>query len=514
MKAGFEFVVAISKSGDAVVLEWHYGLIRGHDVTRGVRRLLHSLTICVHNDIAGYAMSLNKVQDDLGKKLGIETSIGGLFENLLSVIFDPSSGGLGGFLARMKAEGLGQLLTKFGPSYTSALTVDQANQVIGKRVVENIADRVGIGPELATSALAGLIPAVLGVIAPGGKPLDEHNISRALGEFTGRVPGMSSLGAASGATSGVNFSGPISKWLGWAVLALLPLAIPLTCKSGSVGAESASASNRVQRAIEAPSLRVERIDNGAIVSGKVRELDLPRIERDLGGFFGENVTKADFQGSVGIAESFWTARTDKIFAIIDRPKMVLTITGQQVLLTGPIKDQESSHYMELLRGAFGEGYAIKVLPMDNSVPAPTETTKPITAQSDAGNAALEALGESFTAEQLVKALNLCSIQFESGSARIAPPSKVLLQNAAQAILKAPAGTKIEIGGHTDAQGNAASNLKLSLERANAVRATVEAYGVKRDRLSTKGYGSTRPVAGNDSDAGRKKNRRMEFRLIG
>lgn len=95
-------------------------------------------------------MSLNKVQDDLGKKLGIETSIGGLFENLLSVIFDPSSGGLGGFLARMKAEGLGQLLTKFGPSYTSSLTADQANQVIGKRVVENIADRVGIGPELAT----------------------------------------------------------------------------------------------------------------------------------------------------------------------------------------------------------------------------------------------------------------------------------------------------------------------------------------------------------------------------
>ncbi len=71
---------------------------------------------------------------------------------------------------------------------------------------------------------------------------------------------------------------------------------------------------------------------------------------------------------------------------------------------------------------------------------------------------------------------------------------------------------LEIGGHTDNQGNAPANLKLSLERAIAVREVLMQSGVPEQMLQIKGYGSERPIAANDTPYGRFKNRRIEFRV--
>ena len=78
---------------------------------------------------------------------------------------------------------------------------------------------------------------------------------------------------------------------------------------------------------------------------------------------------------------------------------------------------------------------------------------------------------------------------------------------------APAGTRVEIGGHTDNTGDAAANLKLSEDRANAVRTKLVDLGVPADLLTSKGYGDTKPVADNSTDDGRAKNRRMEFTVV-
>ena len=72
--------------------------------------------------------------------------------------------------------------------------------------------------------------------------------------------------------------------------------------------------------------------------------------------------------------------------------------------------------------------------------------------------------------------------------------------------------RIEVAGHTDNTGGADHNMKLSLGRAAAVvNALVGGYGIERTRLLPKGYGDTKPVAPNDSDQGRAKNRRVELR---
>ncbi len=69
---------------------------------------------------------------------------------------------------------------------------------------------------------------------------------------------------------------------------------------------------------------------------------------------------------------------------------------------------------------------------------------------------------------------------------------------------------VELGGHTDNTGSNEINAKLSQDRADAVREYLISKGIEPDRIASKGYGESKPVAPNDTDAGRQKNRRVEF----
>jgi outer membrane protein OmpA-like peptidoglycan-associated protein len=73
--------------------------------------------------------------------------------------------------------------------------------------------------------------------------------------------------------------------------------------------------------------------------------------------------------------------------------------------------------------------------------------------------------------------------------------------------------KIEIGGHTDNVGDEKSNELLSLNRANSIKQYLVKKGIKAERIVTKGYGKTEPIADNDSAEGRQKNRRTEVKIL-
>lgn len=125
-------------------------------------------------------------------------------------------------------------------------------------------------------------------------------------------------------------------------------------------------------------------------------------------------------------------------------------------------------------------------------------------------AALGALKPGFTAGDLVGALNYDIINFASGSAQIPADSYDFLNKAAIALKMAPTGTVVEIGGDTDNTGDADSNLRLSQQRADAVRDYLIRQGVSPAALVAKGYGDARPVASNDTEEGKFHNRRIEF----
>jgi len=78
------------------------------------------------------------------------------------------------------------------------------------------------------------------------------------------------------------------------------------------------------------------------------------------------------------------------------------------------------------------------------------------------------------------------------------------------VMRANPGVELKIQGHTDNQGSAAYNQRLSERRAETVKAYMVSAGISADRLSTEGYGSSRPAAGNDNAAGMAKNRRAEL----
>jgi len=105
---------------------------------------------------------------------------------------------------------------------------------------------------------------------------------------------------------------------------------------------------------------------------------------------------------------------------------------------------------------------------------------------------------------------LYGIQFDFDKADIKPESKPQLDEIA-ALLKNDANLKLLVVGHTDNQGGVAYNLELSKRRADAVVGALERhYSIGAVRLVAQGMGSAAPVASNDSDAGRAKNRRVEL----
>lgn len=102
------------------------------------------------------------------------------------------------------------------------------------------------------------------------------------------------------------------------------------------------------------------------------------------------------------------------------------------------------------------------------------------------------------------------IHFDPGSAHIQKRSYALLDNVAEMLHDHPEVGHVLVEGHTDNVGPPALNLRLSRERAEAVRNALIERGVKHERLRTQGFGESRPVAPNRTRAGRAKNRRVEF----
>ena len=114
--------------------------------------------------------------------------------------------------------------------------------------------------------------------------------------------------------------------------------------------------------------------------------------------------------------------------------------------------------------------------------------------------------------QPATAYTLDNVLFETGKANLKSTSFKAIDELAAA-MRAKTTMEVEIAGHTDNVGDKDTNLKLSQERAEAVRNYLIRKGIDSNRISAKGYGDTKPVADNNTETGKQQNRRTEVKII-
>ncbi len=206
-------------------------------------------------------------------------------------------------------------------------------------------------------------------------------------------------------------------------------------------------------------------------------------------FFGEKVVD-NLKASVGAPSGFANAVAPALGALSRLSTGTLVVSDREVKLSG---DAFYDAAAVQIRSGLGKDF-----PKDWQFKADV-SVKPATAPVDAT-----------VCQQLFSGLLAKGkIQFESGRATIDPDSAGLLDRLTETALRCPTAN-IEIAGHTDADGEDSFNQALSEKRAQAVMDYLVKAGLPANRFTPTGYGSTQPVASNDTDEGKAQNRRIDF----
>lgn len=125
---------------------------------------------------------------------------------------------------------------------------------------------------------------------------------------------------------------------------------------------------------------------------------------------------------------------------------------------------------------------------------------------------LEAYLASGSDAELPKRFRFVDLNFESGGSRLVPRSQNVVAQIAQILNQHPS-VRILLEGHTDSVGNSEINLKISQDRAQAVKEMLVNQGVDANRIEVAGRGDSQPFAQNDTEANRQLNRRIEIVVL-
>ncbi len=179
------------------------------------------------------------------------------------------------------------------------------------------------------------------------------------------------------------------------------------------------------------------------------------------------------------------------------PDVVAAVAGDgTVTLAGSVDSETAKLAVEAgIRGVDG------VTRVDNRIEVVAATDGDGSTATDESAAA--------DADTLNNELSLESITFETTSARITAEGEAVLDQVAT-YLNANPDIQVEIAGHTDSDGEEATNLILSQARADAVLAYLSGKGVASERMTSVGYGETQPITTNDTVEGKAANRRIDF----
>jgi OmpA-OmpF porin, OOP family len=206
-------------------------------------------------------------------------------------------------------------------------------------------------------------------------------------------------------------------------------------------------------------------------------------------FFSEKVVD-NLKASIGAPTGFAAAVVPALGALSRLSTGTLVVTDREVKLSGDALYEAAATQIRAGLGKdFPQYWQFK----------PEISVKPAAAPVDA------TVCQQLFSDLLGKA----RIRFDSGKAEIAADSAGLLDRLIETALRCP-NANIEVAGHTDSDGEEAANQALSEKRAQAVADYLVKAGLPVNRFTPVGYGSTQPIAGNDTEQGKAQNRRIDF----
>lgn len=501
------------------------------------------------------------------EKFNLGDKAGGLLSTLVALMTNKDDGGFSGFLERFKTAGLGDVASSWVSSGANTpISNEQIETVFGEGTLKDISENAGLDYATTTSATAFMTPHIVDNLTPEGVVPSEGDLLTKIGGYLGGIGGMASgafgmasamagdtvdrIGTAAGGTvdagkkivgGGIDTVGEgakavsdkvggamhsvgdaldgdgdgnsILKWL--IPLLLLGLLVVLGfwfCgKSTTPTVTNVNTNANVNKANTNANVTAKMVDssfgikaeNGKyVISGVVPdEATKKQIMDALTAQYGaENLNFNGLKVDAG-AKPFGTGWWDNFGKLLPNLKDwktgELSFVGNAITVASGLPSAAIDQIKSLFSG----------WKMPISVTGEEGATK------QANEEALKNLSEAKTAQQVVDALNLSIIQFDSGKSNIKPEFEPIMQKAAEVLKAQPANTAIEIGGHTDSVGNKDSNLKLSQSRADSVRNELVKLGVSDKTLTAKGYGDTVPKGDNATKEGQFTNRRIEYKVV-
>ena len=222
-------------------------------------------------------------------------------------------------------------------------------------------------------------------------------------------------------------------------------------------------------------------------------------------------SRATSEKAQEIQQDIQTRTSQNLLGSEHASAVIATTDGRDVTLKGVVDNQQAMITAEKIArqtaGVRQVNNQISVSMQEASVEAMPEEFAPLedeVIQTDQ-ETAIEQAQEKFSQ------LDFSNITFEKNSTALTPIAQQTLDSAAQALLENPS-VNISVEGHTDSSGNPELNLKISKQRAESVFNYLVDAGIEATRIEANGFGDQFPIAPNETEAGRIKNRRIEIKV--
>ena len=467
--------------------------------------------------------------DDLATRFRLGAQAEPLAGEALALILG-AEGGIGGFIDLFKRAGLGDVAASWlGRTDAQPLATGDVQKALGDLVIDPIAHRLGIALPAAAAGVGYALPRLVGLLTPqGALPAAlPAEVAAFLTPDAGHAPAGDDHGHGGLEVKQIRASETAPGWLwpavgiaavvglGWAVWPiLLPNhpPEPMTARSAAPAPPPALAAARTEAPKPAPGTALPSAltiadDNGvAVVSGAVHD-DKTRgaILDALKGAFGASKIKGDVAVEPNRTDAPWLPNLRAALEALKVPGVSAAFEGETVAVGGAIVEADRETITASLKSLLGKNMTVGAI-------------SDAFARAEAGASAraataLGSLEAGSNGKDLVAALNEAVITAPYGKTALPASVQNLLDTVAANVKKLPPGTKLEVAGYTDNAGEPNADLILSEERADAVRDALVKAGVPSEALSAKGYGGANPIAGNDTEEGRFRNRRIEFHVL-